>query len=86
MIDTLRIFTSSILDIYDVKIFVYFLHSYPTKIRDDFHYAHCYLPAQLIYMLHKSSELVAVAVDAFYNRDQIDIKVSMSLNKGDQHY
>ena len=52
--------------------------SYPAKIQEDFHYVHCHLPAQLIYMLHKLPELVAVAVDAFYNRDQIDVKVKCS--------
>eukprot|EP00111_Clytia_hemisphaerica_P007767 TCONS_00022566-protein len=55
------------------------IKDYPSKIQKDFHHAHCYLPLELIYMLHKQPALVAAAVEAFYNRDHIDIKTCKSL-------
>ena len=51
-------------------------HRYPDKITEDFHHAHCYLPEQIVYMLQKDPTLVAPAVQAFYHRDQLDVKVA----------
>lgn len=55
------------------------IKEYPDKVHEDFHHAHCYLPNEIVYMLHKLPSSVAPAVEAFYNRDPVDVKVSKSL-------
>uniref|UniRef100_A0A8C1IA97 Ecdysoneless homolog (Drosophila) n=1 Tax=Cyprinus carpio TaxID=7962 RepID=A0A8C1IA97_CYPCA len=50
------------------------LDGYPDKIQQNFHRAHCYVPAGIAVVLSKSPDLIAPAVSAFYLRDPVDLQ------------
>lgn len=42
---------------------------------NSFHHAHCYVPAEVKYVLDQKPSLISPIVRAFYERDPIDMKV-----------
>uniref|UniRef100_A0A8C2HGN2 Ecdysoneless homolog (Drosophila) n=1 Tax=Cyprinus carpio TaxID=7962 RepID=A0A8C2HGN2_CYPCA len=50
------------------------LDGYPDKIQQNFHRAHCYVPAGIAVVLSKRPDLIAPAVSAFYLRDPVDLQ------------
>ncbi|XP_069836613.1 protein ecdysoneless homolog isoform X2 [Dendropsophus ebraccatus] len=50
------------------------IKGYPEQIKDSFHRAHCFLPAEIATILKERPQLVSAAVQAFYLRDPIDLK------------
>ncbi|XP_072043233.1 protein ecdysoneless homolog [Amphiura filiformis] len=50
------------------------INHFPGKIKDDWHYTHCYLPVKLGVVLRHKPTLIAPAVQTFYQRDPIDLK------------
>ncbi|XP_056386405.1 protein ecdysoneless homolog isoform X2 [Hyla sarda] len=50
------------------------IKGYPEQIKDSFHRAHCFVPAEIVVVLKERPQLVSAAVQAFYLRDPIDIK------------
>ncbi|KAA0711026.1 Protein ecdysoneless -like protein [Triplophysa tibetana] len=50
------------------------LDGYPDKIQQNFHHAHCYIPAGIAAVLSRSPDLLAPAVSAFYLRDPLDLQ------------
>ncbi|KAF4102097.1 protein ecdysoneless homolog [Onychostoma macrolepis] len=50
------------------------LDGYPDKIQQNFHHAHCYVPAGIAVVLSKRPDLIAPAVSAFYLRDPVDLQ------------
>ncbi|XP_051578631.1 protein ecdysoneless homolog [Myxocyprinus asiaticus] len=50
------------------------LDGYPDKIQQNFHHAHCYLPAGIAVVLSRRPDLIAPAVSAFYLRDPVDLQ------------
>ncbi|XP_035694606.1 protein ecdysoneless homolog [Branchiostoma floridae] len=53
--------------------------SYPEKMHALFHHAHCYLPPGVVAVLNHSPALVAPAVQAFYERDPLDMKACRAM-------
>ncbi|KAI8512137.1 hypothetical protein Bbelb_087760 [Branchiostoma belcheri] len=53
--------------------------SYPEKMRENFHHTHCHLPAGVVTVLHRCPSLVAPAVQAFYERDPLDMKACRTM-------
>lgn len=47
---------------------------YPDKIQQNFHRAHCYVPAGIAVVLSRRPDLIASAVSAFYLRDPVDLQ------------
>ena len=43
--------------------------------QNSFHHAHCYVPAEVKYVLDQKPSLISPVVQAFYERDPIDMKV-----------
>lgn len=43
--------------------------------QNNFHHAHCYVPAEVKYVLDQKPSLISPIVQAFYERDPIDMKV-----------
>ena len=43
--------------------------------QNSFHHAHCYVPMEVKYVLDRKPSLISPIVQAFYERDPIDIKV-----------
>lgn len=52
---------------------------YPSKINEDFHYAHCYIPEEIVYILKTRPNTISAAVQAFYERDPNDVKVCQKM-------
>ncbi|XP_067222843.1 protein ecdysoneless homolog isoform X1 [Chanodichthys erythropterus] len=50
------------------------LDGYPDKIQQNFHHAHCYVPAGIAVVLSRRPDLIAAAVSAFYLRDPVDLQ------------
>lgn len=50
------------------------LDGYPDKIQQNFHHAHCYVPAGIAVVLSRRPDLIAPAVSAFYLRDPVDLQ------------
>uniref|UniRef100_A0A673HG91 Protein ecdysoneless homolog n=1 Tax=Sinocyclocheilus rhinocerous TaxID=307959 RepID=A0A673HG91_9TELE len=50
------------------------LDGYPDKIQQNFHCAHCYVPAGIAVVLSRRPDLIAPAVSAFYLRDPVDLQ------------
>lgn len=50
------------------------IKGYPEQIKDSFHRAHCFVPAEIAVILKERPQLVSAAVQAFYLRDPIDLK------------
>ncbi|XP_059374741.1 protein ecdysoneless homolog [Carassius carassius] len=50
------------------------LDGYPEKIQQNFHRAHCYVPAGIAVVLSRRPDLIAPAVSAFYLRDPVDLQ------------
>ncbi|XP_043119115.1 protein ecdysoneless homolog [Puntigrus tetrazona] len=50
------------------------LNGYPDKIQQNFHRAHCYVPAGIAAVLSRRPDLIAPAVSAFYLRDPVDLQ------------
>ncbi|XP_071505340.1 protein ecdysoneless homolog [Diadema antillarum] len=50
------------------------IRGFPGKIYSNFHHTHCLVPAKLATVLGHQPGLVAPAVDAFYQRDPLDLK------------
>ncbi|TRZ00723.1 hypothetical protein DNTS_007163 [Danionella cerebrum] len=50
------------------------LDGYPEKMQQNFHHAHCYVPAGIAAVLSRRPDLVAPAVSAFYLRDPVDLQ------------
>uniref|UniRef100_A0A671M636 Protein ecdysoneless homolog n=1 Tax=Sinocyclocheilus anshuiensis TaxID=1608454 RepID=A0A671M636_9TELE len=50
------------------------LDGYPDKIQQNFHRAHCYVPAGIALVLSRRPDLIAPAVSAFYLRDPVDLQ------------
>ncbi|XDV43054.1 hypothetical protein PO909_011604 [Leuciscus waleckii] len=50
------------------------LDGYPDKIQQNFHRAHCYVPAGIAVVLSRRPDLIAPAVSAFYLRDPVDLQ------------
>lgn len=50
------------------------LDGYPEKIQQNFHHAHCYIPAGIAVVLSRRPDLIAPAVSAFYLRDPLDLQ------------
>ena len=44
------------------------------------HHAHCYVPAEVKYVLDQKPSLVSPMVQAFYERDPVDMKVCYVLS------
>jgi len=55
-----------------------FIVRYPQKRLESVHFANCYIPAGLSAVLDLHSALVAPIVQAFYHRDNLDLKVNGS--------
>ncbi|XP_066292192.1 protein ecdysoneless homolog [Branchiostoma lanceolatum] len=53
--------------------------SYPEKMQQNFHHAHCFLPPGVVTVLNHSPGLVAPAVQAFYERDPLDMKACRTM-------
>lgn len=51
------------------------LAGYPQKAMENMHRAKCYIPHSIAHILHHDPQLVAPAVEAFYLRDPIAMKV-----------
>ncbi|OWF55919.1 protein ecdysoneless homolog [Mizuhopecten yessoensis] len=50
------------------------INEFPAKTKENIHYAHCYIPANLAAILEKRPHLVSQGVLAFYYRDPIDLR------------
>ncbi|XP_033743269.1 protein ecdysoneless homolog isoform X1 [Pecten maximus] len=50
------------------------INEFPAKTKENVHYAHCYIPANLAAILEKRPHLVSSGVLAFYYRDPIDLR------------
>ncbi|XP_060076683.1 protein ecdysoneless homolog [Ylistrum balloti] len=50
------------------------INEFPAKTKENTHYAHCYIPANLAAILEKRPQLVSSGVLAFYYRDPIDLR------------
>lgn len=55
------------------------LKDYPSKISDSLHHATAYLPVAIAAILKHKPNLIAPAVQAFCNRDPIDLKVCKAM-------
>lgn len=66
----------------DIQEMIYArLNKYPEKAKLHLHYAHCLIPDSIIYILMKKPQLVATAVQAFYERDPLDVKICKQMNR-----
>ena len=57
------------------------LSGYPGKVKEDLHHAHCYIPTEVAYILHEHPNFVARAVQAFYERDPVDVNVCSKMKR-----
>ena len=57
-----------------------FICSYPLKFKREFHHAHCYVPKEIVYILQNRPNMIAPAIQAFYERDPLDLKVCFCLS------
>ena len=55
-------------------LFVFFYHS-SLSGQSQFHHAHCYVPVEVKYVLDEMPSLISPIVQAFCERDPIDMKV-----------
>lgn len=52
---------------------------YPHRITEHIHYAHCYVPYEIAFILRRNPQFVSTAVQAFYERDPIDVNICQNL-------
>ncbi|XP_026141428.1 protein ecdysoneless homolog [Carassius auratus] len=57
------------------------LEGYPDKIQQNFHRAHCYVPAGIAVVLSTRPDLISPAVSAFYLRDPVDLQACRTFRK-----
>ncbi|KAM3913488.1 protein ecdysoneless homolog [Leptodactylus fuscus] len=50
------------------------IKGYPEKIKESYHRAQCFVPAEIASVLRERPQFVSAAVQAFYLRDPIDLK------------
>ncbi|XP_030840023.1 protein ecdysoneless homolog [Strongylocentrotus purpuratus] len=50
------------------------VNEFPAKVQSNFHHTHCLMPAKLAAILKHQPGLISPAVEAFYQRDPIDLK------------
>ncbi|XP_061168215.1 protein ecdysoneless homolog [Saccostrea echinata] len=55
------------------------VNEYPEKIQENIHHTHCYIPANLAAALERKPDLVAAGVQAFYQRDPIDLQACRTM-------
>ncbi|CAG8439028.1 13218_t:CDS:10 [Acaulospora colombiana] len=51
------------------------IREYPDKIKQNLHHARCHIPRKIAHLLYHDPQLVSSAVEAFYTRDPIALKV-----------
>ena len=61
-------------------IFLYSSFSFPFRIsQSSSHHAHCYVPAEVKFLLDQKPSLISPVVQAFYGRDPVDMKVCYAI-------
>ena len=61
-------------------MFLYSSFSFPFRIsQSSSHHAHCYVPAEVKFVLDQKPSLISPVVQAFYGRDPVDMKVCYAI-------